>query len=207
MVAIEPFATDGLGLVREAGEAEVFRLPPDEEARDARADVDLTLLEAMHSEGIHRLVFSSTAALYGEQERIPIEETHPLGPASVYGESKLLVERMLEWFQKVHGLRYASLRYFNAAGATGERGEDHAPETHLIPLALQVALGKRASVQIYGTDYPTPDGTCVRDYIHVQDLATAHPASGSSSRPRAASPDIPSRPRSARADPGIPRRW
>ncbi|TMQ60952.1 MAG: UDP-glucose 4-epimerase GalE [Candidatus Eisenbacteria bacterium] len=134
----------------------------------------LTLLEAMHSEGIHRLVFSSTAALYGEQERIPIEETHPLGPASVYGESKLLVERMLEWFQKVHGLRYASLRYFNAAGATGERGEDHAPETHLIPLALQVALGKRASVQIYGTDYPTPDGTCVRDYIHVQDLATAH---------------------------------
>src|SRR5215470_13134465 len=134
----------------------------------------LTLLEAVVAHKVPRFVFSSTAALYGTPDRTPIEETDPLHPTNVYGESKLLVERMLEWFHRIHGLRYASLRYFNAAGASGEQGEDHRPESHLIPLILDVALGKRDHVSIYGTDYPTPDGTCVRDYIHVSDLASAH---------------------------------
>jgi UDP-glucose 4-epimerase len=119
-------------------------------------------------------VFSSTAALYGNPERTPIEEDAPLLPTNAYGESKLLVERMLGWFHQIHGLRYASLRYFNAAGAAGELGEDHRPESHLIPLVLRVAQGKRPSIAIYGADYDTPDGTCVRDYIHVADLAVAH---------------------------------
>jgi UDP-glucose 4-epimerase len=134
----------------------------------------LALLEAMLAHGIDRLVFSSTAALYGEPEHIPIQESDALKPTNAYGESKLLVERMLAWFHRIHGLRYASLRYFNAAGAAGELGEAHDPESHLIPLILQVALGKRQSIAIYGTDYPTPDGTCIRDYIHVVDLADAH---------------------------------
>jgi len=134
----------------------------------------LTLLEAMLACGPRRLVFSSTAALYGNPERTPIEETDPLRPTNAYGESKLLVERMLDWLNRIHGLRYASLRYFNAAGADDERGEDHRPETHLIPLTLKVALGQQEHISIFGTDYPTPDGTCVRDYIHVSDLATAH---------------------------------
>jgi UDP-glucose 4-epimerase len=134
----------------------------------------LTLLEAMLEHKVRRLVFSSTAALYGTPERTPIEENDPLHPTNAYGESKLLVEQMLAWFHRIHGLRYASLRYFNAAGAAGEQGEDHVPESHLIPLTLQVALGKREHIAIYGTDYPTPDGTCVRDYIHVSDLASAH---------------------------------
>jgi len=134
----------------------------------------LTLLETMLEHGVNRLVFSSTAALYGDPERIPIEESDQLCPTNAYGESKLLVERMLQWFHRIHGFRYASLRYFNAAGATPERGEAHEPESHLIPLVLQVALGQRKQIEIYGTDYPTPDGTCVRDYIHVVDLATAH---------------------------------
>jgi UDP-glucose 4-epimerase len=134
----------------------------------------LTLLEAMLAHDVNRLVFSSTAALYGEPEHIPIEETDPLRPTNAYGESKLLVERMLAWFNRIHGLRYASLRYFNAAGATGELGEDHHPESHLIPLTLKVVLGQRDHIAIFGTDYPTPDGTCIRDYIHVVDLATAH---------------------------------
>jgi UDP-glucose 4-epimerase len=119
-------------------------------------------------------VFSSTAALYGNPERTPIKEDAPLVPTNAYGESKLLVERMLAWFHRIHGLRYASLRYFNAAGGAGELGEDHQPESHLIPLVLQVAQGKRPSISIYGTDYPTADGTCIRDYIHVLDLASAH---------------------------------
>ncbi len=123
---------------------------------------------------VRRLVFSSTAALYGTPERTPIEENDPLHPTNAYGESKLLVEQMLAWFHRIHGLRYASLRYFNAAGAAGEQGEDHVPESHLIPLTLQVALGQREHIAIYGTDYATPDGTCVRDYIHVSDLASAH---------------------------------
>jgi UDP-glucose 4-epimerase len=134
----------------------------------------LTLLEAMLSHKVQRLVFSSTAALYGTPERTPIEETDPLKPTNTYGESKLLVEQMLTWFNRIYGLRYASLRYFNAAGAAGDLGEDHIPESHLIPLTLQVALGKRPHISIYGTDYPTPDGTCIRDYIHVSDLASAH---------------------------------
>jgi UDP-glucose 4-epimerase len=134
----------------------------------------LNLLEAMHAHKVPRFVFSSTAALYGTPDRTPIEETDPLHPTNAYGESKLLVEQMLSWFHQIHGLRYACLRYFNAAGATTEQGEDHKPESHLIPLTLQVALGKRDVISIFGTDYPTPDGTCIRDYIHVTDLAKAH---------------------------------
>ena len=134
----------------------------------------LGLLEAMLHAGVRKFVFSSTAALYGEPKTTPIRETDELRPTNAYGESKFLVERMLDWFNRIHGLRYASLRYFNAAGATPELGEAHNPETHLIPLVLQVAAGKRSSISIFGTDYPTVDGSCVRDYIHVLDLAQAH---------------------------------
>jgi len=134
----------------------------------------LNLLQTVVKYRVPRFVLSSTAAVYGEPRRIPITEDDALEPANPYGESKLIVERMLAWFHKVHGLRYASLRYFNAAGATADRGEAHNPETHLIPLVLQVPLGKRPSISIFGTDYPTKDGTCIRDYIHVDDLATAH---------------------------------
>lgn len=134
----------------------------------------LTLLQAVLKYRVPRFVLSSTAAVYGEPQRTPIPEDHPLEPTNAYGESKLIVERMLLWFHRVHGLRYASLRYFNAAGATAERGEAHNPETHLIPLILQVPLGQRPAISIFGTDYPTKDGTCIRDYIHVDDLATAH---------------------------------
>jgi UDP-glucose 4-epimerase len=136
----------------------------------------LTLLETMLELGIKRFIFSSTAALYGNPVNIPIQETDPLCPTNAYGESKLLVERMLEWLHRLHGLRYASLRYFNAAGAADGRGEAHNPESHLIPLVLKVALGQREHIAIYGTDYPTPDGTCIRDYVHVLDLAAAHAA-------------------------------
>jgi len=134
----------------------------------------LTLLEAVLAHKVLRFVFSSTAALYGTPDKTPIEETAPLHPANAYGESKLLVEQMLAWFHRIHGLRYASLRYFNVAGAAAEQGEDHHPESHLIPLAFEVALGTRKEFAIFGTDYPTPDGTCIRDYIHVSDLADAH---------------------------------
>src|ERR1700686_2707999 len=135
----------------------------------------LTLLEAMLAAGVKRFVFSSTAALFGNPERTPIEEDDPVHPTNAYGESKLLVERMLAWFHQIHGLRPASLRYFNAAGASRpDQGEAHQPETHLIPRILQVALGRAKHVNIFGTDYPTPDGTCIRDYIHVRDLARAH---------------------------------
>lgn len=139
----------------------------------------LSLLEAMLAAGPRRLVFSSTAAVYGEPERVPILEDARLQPTNTYGESKLLVEHMLRWLYQIHGLRYASLRYFNVAGAPEgpggiTRGEAHEPESHLIPLILDVALGRRASIRIYGDDYSTPDGTCVRDYIHVSDLAEAH---------------------------------
>jgi UDP-glucose 4-epimerase len=139
----------------------------------------LTLLEAMLAHGPRRLVFSSTAAVYGEPESVPIKEDAKLQPTNAYGESKLLVEYMLGWMQRIHGLRSASLRYFNVAGAPEgpegvTRGEAHDPESHLIPLVLDVALGRRASIRIYGEDYPTPDGTCIRDYIHVSDLAEAH---------------------------------
>src|SRR5215510_7440168 len=134
----------------------------------------LTLLEVVLAHRVPRFVFSSTAALYGTPEKTPIPETAPLQPTNAYGASKLLVEQMLEWFHGIHGLRYASLRYFNVAGAAGEQGEDHHPESHLIPLAFQVAQGTRKELAIFGTDYPTPDGTCIRDYIHVSDLADAH---------------------------------
>ncbi|MCI0348058.1 MAG: UDP-glucose 4-epimerase GalE [Acidobacteriales bacterium] len=134
----------------------------------------LTLLESMLAEGVKHCVFSSTAAVYGEPQRIPVEESDPLIPTNVYGESKLLAERMLDWFHRVHDVRYASLRYFNAAGAAGDLGEAHEPESHLIPLILQVALGRRKQITIYGGDYDTPDGTCVRDYIHVLDISQAH---------------------------------
>lgn len=134
----------------------------------------LSLLKAVLKHRVGRFVFSSTAAVYGEPRQTPLTEDHPLEPTNAYGESKLIVERMLSWFHRAHGLRYASLRYFNAAGATPTRGEAHHPETHLIPIMLQVALGQRAAVSIYGTDYPTKDGTCIRDYIHIDDLATAH---------------------------------
>ena len=134
----------------------------------------LGLLESMLRAGVRKIVFSSTAALYGEPKSTPIRESDELHPTNAYGESKLLVERMLDWLNRIHGLRYASLRYFNAAGATPELGEAHSPETHLIPLVLQVAAGKRSSISVFGTDYPTVDGSCVRDYIHVLDLAQAH---------------------------------
>jgi UDP-glucose 4-epimerase len=134
----------------------------------------LTLLEAMLAKGVNRLVFSSTAAVYGEPETTPIREDAPLRPTNAYGESKLLVEHMLTWMNRIHGFRYASLRYFNVAGAIEGRGEAHEPESHLIPLILDVALGRRKSIKVFGRDYLTPDGTCVRDYIHVQDLAQAH---------------------------------
>ena len=134
----------------------------------------LSLLEAMVRTGVTKLVFSSTAAVYGEQAITPIPETAILKPNNSFGESILMVELMLAWFHKSHQMQYASLRYFNAAGAEGTCGENHQPETHLIPLVLDVALGKRTHVAIFGMDYPTPDGTCVRDYIHVSDVARAH---------------------------------
>jgi UDP-glucose 4-epimerase len=134
----------------------------------------LSLLQAMLDTGHNKLVFSSTAACYGEPERTPILENARLAPTNPYGESKLLSEHMMRWMGQAHGLRFAALRYFNVAGALSDYGENHEPESHLIPLILDVALGKRASIKIYGDDYPTPDGTCVRDYIHVEDLANAH---------------------------------
>jgi UDP-glucose 4-epimerase len=134
----------------------------------------LSLLESMVRNNLQKLVFSSTAAVYGEPVRTPIAEDAALLPTNAYGESKLLVEQMLSWIHRVHGLRYASLRYFNVAGAIPGRGEAHEPESHLIPLILDVAIGRRDSIKIFGQDYPTPDGTAVRDYIHVQDLAEAH---------------------------------
>ena len=134
----------------------------------------LSLLEVMLKTGHNKLVFSSTAACYGEPESSPIFEDAKLQPTNVYGESKLMVEHMLRWFNQIHGFRYASLRYFNVAGAIEGYGEAHEPESHLIPLILDVALGRRKSIRVYGSDYPTPDGTCIRDYIHVSDLADAH---------------------------------
>jgi len=136
----------------------------------------LRLLGVMKEFGVKRLVFSSTAATYGEPENIPILETDRTVPTNPYGETKLAVEKALKWADAAYGIKYVSLRYFNAAGAhiSGEIGEDHKPETHLIPIVLEAALGKRDSIQIFGDDYDTPDGSCIRDYIHVTDLATAH---------------------------------
>lgn len=134
----------------------------------------LALLETMIASNVKRIVFSSTAAVYGEPVSTPIREDAILKPTNPYGESKLLVEYMFNWLNQAHGLRYASLRYFNVAGALEGRGEAHEPESHIIPLILDVAMGRRPSIKIFGTDYPTKDGTCVRDYIHVSDLADAH---------------------------------
>jgi UDP-glucose 4-epimerase len=134
----------------------------------------INLLESAVNQGIRKVILSSTANLFDQPERVPITEDETIRPGSPYGESKFMLERMLYWLERTHGLRYAALRYFNAGGATAERGEDHAPETHLIPLVLQVALGQREHISIFGDDYPTPDGTCVRDYVHVVDLAQAH---------------------------------
>jgi UDP-glucose 4-epimerase len=134
------------------------------------------LLESMVKHNIKNIVFSSTAAVYGEPKRIPILEDDETNPTNTYGETKLTMEKMMKWCNKAYGINYVALRYFNAAGSLGDGtiGEDHNPETHLIPLILQVPLKKRESISIYGTDYPTPDGTCIRDYIHVLDLAEAH---------------------------------
>ena len=134
----------------------------------------ICLLNTMLEYDVRRFVFSSSAAVYGEPESEPLSEEAPIRPVNPYGESKAIVEAMLRWYGSQSGLRYVSLRYFNAAGATDKLGEDHRPETHLIPIVLQVALGQRPSIPLYGSDYPTPDGTCIRDYIHVSDLASAH---------------------------------
>ena len=136
----------------------------------------LSLLDAMRGAGVKRIVFSSTCALYGIPEKVPITEDTPKAPLSPYGDSKLMVERLLHWEGICHGLQWMALRYFNAAGADaeGESGESHSPETHLIPSLLEAALGRRPACPIFGSDYPTPDGTCIRDYIHVTDLADAH---------------------------------
>lgn len=134
------------------------------------------LLESMIDAGVKYIVFSSTAATYGEPEAVPITEKMPTVPTNTYGETKLAMENMMKWCEQAHGIRFVSLRYFNVAGArsTGEIGEDHNPETHLIPVVLETALGKREKITIFGDDYPTKDGTCIRDYIHVEDLIDAH---------------------------------
>jgi UDP-glucose 4-epimerase len=134
----------------------------------------LNLIEVSRAQGVRQIVFSSTAAVFGEPEYSPLDEAHPKNPTNPYGLSKLMVEMTLAAYDRAHGVRHVALRYFNACGGSPERGEDHTPETHLIPLVLQVALGQRPAVHVYGDDYPTPDGTCVRDYIHVDDLAQAH---------------------------------
>ena len=134
----------------------------------------LNLLDAMRTAGVRRLVFSSTAAVYGEPDETPIREDAPLRPVNAYGASKLAFEQALPWYAAAYGLRHVSLRYFNACGATAEHGEHHVPETHLIAILLEVALGLRTKIRIFGSDYDTPDGTCIRDYVHVGDIADAH---------------------------------
>jgi UDP-glucose 4-epimerase len=134
----------------------------------------LRLLTALVEEGVRRFVFSSTCATYGEPQSVPIDETHPQQPTNPYGASKLMFERIMQDFDRAYGLKFVALRYFNAAGATDERGEDHRPETHLIPLVLEAARGIRPHISVFGNDYQTPDGTCIRDYIHVADLGSAH---------------------------------
>ncbi len=134
----------------------------------------INLLDAMVASGVKRLVFSSTCATFGPPDRLPIDETLPQRPINPYGESKLIFEKILRWYDEIHGLKFVALRYFNAAGATEKLGEDHRIETHLIPNVLKVALGQKSHVEIFGTDYETPDGTCIRDYIHIVDLAQAH---------------------------------
>jgi UDP-glucose 4-epimerase len=134
----------------------------------------IALLNAIADSGVRRFILSSTCATFGNPVRLPIDEDHPQQPISPYGVSKYIIEQMLPWYELAHGIRYACMRYFNACGATPARGEDHHPEIHLIPLILQVAAGKREHIKIYGTDYDTRDGSCIRDYIHISDLARAH---------------------------------
>ncbi len=134
----------------------------------------INLLDAMVAASVKKFVFSSTCATFGPPDRIPLDETVPQRPINPYGESKLMFEKVLRWYDEIHGVKFVALRYFNAAGATEQYGEDHRIETHLIPNVLKVALGQRSHVEIFGTDYPTPDGTCIRDYIHIVDLAQAH---------------------------------
>ena len=134
----------------------------------------LNLLDAMVATSVGKIIFSSTCAIFGPPEKLPIEETTPKQPINPYGESKLTFEKILRWYDQIHGVKFVSLRYFNAAGASANFGEDHRCETHLIPNVLKVALGEKANVEIFGTDYETPDGTCIRDYIHIIDLAQAH---------------------------------
>jgi UDP-glucose 4-epimerase len=172
------------GTLREARVEAVVHLAAealiDESVRDPgrffRVNVTggLNLLDAMIAAGVRHLIFSSTAAVYGEPVAVPIPEDAPARPVNAYGESKLAFERALAWYQRAHGLRHVSLRYFNACGATERCGERHAPETHLIPLVLDVALGRREAIHLFGHDYDTPDGTCIRDYVHVRDIADAH---------------------------------
>lgn len=135
--------------------------------------LSMALIDACMRNGVESFVFSSSAAVYASSDE-PLSEESPFGPASVYGQTKLMIEEVLEWYRRVHGLRYAALRYFNASGAMRGRGEAHDPESHLIPLVLQVALGMREDAKVFGTDYPTPDGTCIRDYVHISDLIDAH---------------------------------
>ena len=158
-----------------AAEAEVEASVTDP-ARYFRANLadSLTLLDAMRERGVQRLVFSSTAATYGEPQAVPIGEEHPQHPVNAYGESKLMLERCLRWYHRAYGLRAVAFRYFNAAGATAERGEARPHETHLLPLVLDAAAGRRPPVKVFGSDYSTRDGTCVRDYVHVEDIARAH---------------------------------
>ena len=134
----------------------------------------MNLLDAMIAAGARKLIFSSTCAIFGPPDRVPIDESMPARPINPYGESKLAFEKILRWYDEIHGLKFVSLRYFNAAGASEKFGEDHRVETHLIPNVLKVALGEKTQVEIFGTDYETPDGTCIRDYIHIIDLAQAH---------------------------------
>ncbi len=165
----QPEAVFHFAALIEAGES--MKQP----ARYFRANVgnSLNLLEACVNHGVSKFVFSSTAAVFAASDA-PLSETSAIAPANCYGETKLMVEKMLKWFHEIHGLRYVVLRYFNACGALGPRGEAHEPETHLIPLTLRAALGLRPDISVFGTDYPTPDGTCIRDYIHVADLGSAH---------------------------------
>lgn len=167
---VKPDAVIHFAAYIEVGESMVTPIPFFEN----NVSGSLNLLNGIIESGCKKLIFSSTCATYGTPDKIPMDETLPLRPESVYGESKLLCEKMFTWAQEIHGVESVFLRYFNASGATKEKGESHRPETHLIPLVLQVAQGKRDKIFIFGDDYDTPDGTCVRDYIHVSDLAQAH---------------------------------
>src|SRR4029450_5071646 len=163
--AVMHFAPSALGLAPMRDPSKYFR---------NNISSGLNLLDAMVTAHVERIVFSSTCAIFGLPERVPIGETAPTRPINAYGESKLAYEKILRWYDEIHGLKVVSLRYFNAAGATANFGEDHRLETHLIPNALKVALGQKSHVEIFGADYETPDGTCIRDYIHIVDLARAH---------------------------------